>query len=94
MQSYVGGDNIRLELKAEYASEVTANAIFKALEPDNTGYVVSDIDGKVISFIIDADNAGTLRNAADDLLVCLRIAEEASGLSGAVPDLDGDALLH
>jgi uncharacterized cupin superfamily protein len=58
------------------------------------GHVISDIGGKGISFVIEADNAGTLRNAADDLLVCLKIAEEASGLSCTVPDLDGDALLH
>ena len=79
-----------MELRTEYGSEDIADLIFKALEPDNTGYVESKIIGKELFFVIEADNAGTLRNASDDLLACLKIAEETSGLSGTVPDLDGD----
>jgi len=85
---------MRLELKVSYPSDKAAATIFKALEPDNTGHIDSRLDGNDIHFLIEADNAGTLRNAADDLLACMKIAEEASGLSDAVPDLDGDALLE
>ncbi|MCL2786485.1 MAG: hypothetical protein FWD81_04615 [Methanomassiliicoccaceae archaeon] len=83
---------VRLQLKIEYSSERVADTVFRALEPDNTGFIDSKMDGCVLSFEITADNAGTLRNAADDLLACVKIAEEASGLSDAVPDLDSDAL--
>ena len=82
---------MRLELKVIYHDGETAAAIFGALEPDNEGYINSEKNGNELSFVINADNAGTLRNAADDLLACIKIAEEASGLSDAVPDLDGDA---
>ena len=83
---------VHLELKIEYASASAAETVFKALEPDNKGYMVSKIIGNVLFFTMEADNAGTLRNVADDLMACVKIAEEASGLFDAVPDLDGDAL--
>ena len=85
---------MRLELRITYPSGHDAEMIFRALEPDNTGYVESSTEGNELFFVITADNAGTLRNAADDLLACVRTAQEASGLSDAVPDLDGDALFE
>lgn len=82
-----------LELKLEYSDGKIAETIYRALEPDNKGYVESHIDGKTITFRIKAENAGTMRNSADDLLACVKLAEEASGLvSGSAADLDGDAL--
>jgi tRNA threonylcarbamoyladenosine modification (KEOPS) complex Pcc1 subunit len=82
---------VHLELRMEYPDERTASAIFASLEPDNTGHMDSRMIGKELIFTITSDNAGTLRNSADDLLACVKIAEEALGLSDAVPDLDGDA---
>jgi len=82
---------VDLELKIKYADEKTASAVFMSLEPDNIGHMDSKIVGNELVFVITADNSGTLRNSADDLLACVKIAEEALGLSDAVPDLDGDA---
>jgi len=83
---------ISLELKIRYKDARTAANVLKALEPDNQGHIISEIKGNEIVFRIKENNAGTLRNAADDLLACVKIAEEALGLSDPVPDLDGDAL--
>jgi tRNA threonylcarbamoyladenosine modification (KEOPS) complex Pcc1 subunit len=85
---------VHLELRIRYPDGRTAATVFRALEPDNAGHMDSRIDGNELIFTIAADSAGTLRNSADDLLACVRIAEEALGLSDAVPDLDGDALLE
>ena len=85
---------ISLKLKITYPTARATETVFKALEPDNIDYVRSNMNGCELTFEITADNAGTLRNAADDLLACVKIAEEASGLSDAVPDLDSDALLE
>ena len=85
---------IRLELKITYADERTANAVFLTLEPDNIGHIDSKVVKNELLFSIISDNAGTLRNSADDLLACVKIAEEALGLSDAVPDLDSDASLE
>ena len=52
---------ISLELKIRYKDGRTAETVLKALEPDNTGHVVSRIKGNEITFAIKADAAGTLR---------------------------------
>jgi tRNA threonylcarbamoyladenosine modification (KEOPS) complex Pcc1 subunit len=84
---------ISLDLRVEYGDPEAARTVYLALEPDNAGYVESSIDGRSLGFRISAVDAGSLRNSADDLLACLRIAEDASGLfAGAAADLDGDAL--
>ena len=85
---------MNLDLKITYKTAAEAEAVFRALEPDNTGYIDSEISGNELTFRITSNNAGTLRNAADDLLACVKIVEEALDLSDPVPDLDGDALLE
>ena len=86
---------ITLDLRAEYDDERTAKAVYDSLLPDNEGYVKTELQGKTIVMHISSDNAGTLRNTADDLMACIKTAEEASGLvSGPAPDLDGDTFLE
>lgn len=86
---------LNLEIEMDYDDERTADAVYRALEPDNKGYVESHLTGNKITFKINADNAGSMKNSADDLLACVKIAEEASNLvTGAAADLDGDALLE
>lgn len=84
-----------LEITIEYDNVDTAMTILNAVIPDNGDYVESEIDGRILRFKIAADSAGTLRNTADDLLACVKIAEGTSGLvSGPVTDLDGDTFLE
>lgn len=84
-----------LDLKVEYGSRETAAAIAAALEPDNGTYVDMKVLENIIYFRMEAQSAGSLRNTADDLLACLKIAEEASGLvRGPAADLDTDSLLE
>jgi tRNA threonylcarbamoyladenosine modification (KEOPS) complex Pcc1 subunit len=86
---------LTLELTLEYDDPETAHTVYAALEPANNGYVESSLDGCVIRLRTSAPAAGTLRNAADDLMACVKIAEDASGLvGGSAADLDGDALLE
>lgn len=70
-----------LELKAEYPDPETAQRILNALGPDNDGYVETEVAGSVIVFRMKAEKSGTLRNTADDLMACIKIAEEAVGLA-------------
>lgn len=84
---------MRLEITIEYGDPATADTIFGSVGPDNMGMVTGSVSGGTLTFVIEAEGAGTLRNTADDLLACIRTAEQASGLvPGPVPDLDGDAL--
>lgn len=72
---------ISLELEIEYPDESTAEAVMRAVEPDNAGYVESELRGSKLVFRSEASNAGTMRNTADDLMACVKTAEEAIGAS-------------
>lgn len=69
---------ISLELEAMFADGATARAVLAALDPDNAGYVESELRGDAIVFRTSAESAGTLRSTADDLMACIRAAEEAA----------------
>ena len=72
---------ISLDLEVDYPDTATAEAVMKALGPDNEGYVESEVRGTKLLFRMSADNAGTLRNTCDDLMACLKTAEETIGVS-------------
>lgn len=83
---------ITLELTVEYPDDSTASAVMGSLEPDNDGYVETELRGSKLVFRMGSESAGTLRNTADDLMACLKAAEEAVGLAtgAAVRDPDED----
>lgn len=89
---------LSLELRLEYDDEKMAKAVYTAIEPDNKGYVDSELQGKNILLSMRSETAGSMKNTADDLLACIKIAEEASGLifvvSGPTADLDSDTLFE
>ncbi len=71
---------LTLELTFDYSDERTARAVLSAVSPENGGYVEARLEGNTIFYRMQADNAGTLRNTADDLLACIKAAEESAGL--------------
>ena len=86
---------ITLDIRIKYDDLKTAKAVFDSISPDNEGYVSTELHGKELVMRIVSNNAGTMRNTADDLMACIKAAEEASGLvSGPAPDLDGDTLFE
>ncbi len=38
------------------------------------------LEGNTIIYRMSAENAGRLRNTADDLMACIKVAEDAAGL--------------
>lgn len=71
---------LSLELRFEYSDAKTAETVMQSLDPDNGGYVESRLEGSILVFRMEAENAGSLRNTADDLLACIKIAEETIGI--------------
>jgi len=71
---------LHLELRFPYDDERTAQAVLAAVSPENGEYVKSRLEGSTIIYEMEADNAGTLRNTADDLLACIKAAEDSAGL--------------
>jgi len=80
---YAIGDSqgmLSMELQIDYPDERTAQAVLAAVAPDNDGYVDSQIVGSTLVFRISSEKAGTMRNTADDLLACIKAAEESVSL--------------
>ena len=71
---------LHLELRFPYSDANTAEAVLAAVSPENGDYVNAELEGNIIIFTMQADNAGTLRNTADDLMACIKVAEESAGL--------------
>ena len=71
---------LHLELRFPYDDERTARAVLAAVSPENGEYVKSRLEGSTSIYEMEADNAGTLRNTADDLLACIKAAEDSAGL--------------
>lgn len=71
---------LSLELRFEYPDTKTAETVMQSLDPDNGGYVESRLEGSILVFRMEAENAGSLRNTADDLLACIKIAEVTIGI--------------
>ena len=81
---------ITLELETTYPDSRMAEAVMNALDPDNKGYVSSELHGSTIVFRMEAGSAGTMRNTADDLLACIKVAEDSVGMTceDSCPDSD------
>lgn len=71
---------LTLRLTFTYKDVRTVETILSSVGPENGNYVSAELDGTSIHYTMSAENAGTLRNTADDLLACIKIAEDAIGI--------------
>ncbi len=79
---------LNLEVRFTYADVNTAESILAAVSPENGEYVNADLECSTLIFTMQADNAGTLRNTADDLMACIKVAEESVGLISHIDESD------
>lgn len=66
---------IKAKIRLDYKDTETAWITFKALEPDNRGFIDSEIIGKSIIFKLEGESIGSIRQSIDDLLVSEMIIE-------------------
>jgi tRNA threonylcarbamoyladenosine modification (KEOPS) complex Pcc1 subunit len=66
-----------------YNDERMARAIYLAILPDNGPYVDSELGRDTIILHARAATAASLRHTLDDLLSCIRVAEEAIRIDGS-----------
>lgn len=85
-----------MSLRVEYGDRESAELIQRSLHPDNDGYLETEVKEGSLLFHMESDSTGTLRNTVNDLLACLKLAEETLSLGSphSVPDLDRDPLLE
>jgi hypothetical protein len=81
--------NLRCSLTLEYGSEEEAIAVEKALDPDNEGFVQTEVNGWSLKAVISSDRPESLRHTLDDLLACVKVAEDAVGIT-RISESDGD----
>ena len=68
----------KIELHFDFESEDIANSVIMATGPENKGWVETDVDGRTVRAIIKAPNLGSLREAAEDFMACVSVAERIS----------------
>ena len=79
LQNYFGSKKIikhRIQFEIDFESEEIAKAIEKATEPENFGWVETRVDNKQIKATVKAKNLGSLREAAEDFMACISVAEK------------------
>jgi len=68
----------KIELQLDFESNNIANSVINATEPENKGWVETKIDGKSVNAVIKAPNIGSLREAFEDFMACVSVAEKVS----------------
>lgn len=66
---------ISCTLEFDYDSEKEAEAVARAVEVDNEGFVKMDVDGKRIISSAESESIPSLIHTLDDFLSCLSVAE-------------------
>lgn len=86
---------LTLDLCIEYNDVKTAEAVYNSIKLDSEGYISTELQDNIIQMKMEASNAGTMRNTMNDLLACVKVAEEASGLvTNATTNLDANSLFE
>ena len=68
----------RIEFNIEFENKKIAESIVKATEPENAGWVETVVKDNEIKATVKAENLGSLREAAEDFMACLSVAEKVS----------------
>ena len=58
-----------------FESKAVAESIKKATDPENEGWVESSIDNHILKASVKARTMGSLREAAEDFMACISVAE-------------------
>ena len=67
-----------IEFKIDFESKIIAESVAKATEPENLGWVDTKVRGKTLHATVKADSVGSLREAAEDFMSCLYVAENVA----------------
>ena len=72
-------------IELEYGSEGEAEAVIKAIGPDNSPYAHALLSGKKVTVSASAETPLSLLHTVEDLLACVRVAEEAFDAASGSP---------
>ena len=69
---------VEAELRLEFRSEEERRNVQSSLAPDNVGFIESEGDGSELVLRISSASIPSMIHTLDDLMRCLRIAQELS----------------
>ena len=79
-------------VRTEYASPTRADRVARAVVPDNTASMTTQVEGPTVTTEIDRETTGGLQSTVDDYIVNLGVAEAVlDAIETAAADNDGDA---
>lgn len=64
-----------INFEIPFESNKVAESIKKATDPENDGWVESSIEDNIMKAKVKAQNMGSLREAAEDFMSCISVAE-------------------
>ena len=64
-----------INFEIPFESNKVAESIKKATDPENDGWVESSIKDNIMKAKVKAQNMGSLREAAEDFMSCISVAE-------------------
>ena len=68
----------RIEFEFEFETSDIANSVIMATEPENRGWVETNVQENILYAVIKAPNLGSLRETAEDFMACVSVAEKVS----------------
>ena len=72
--------SVECTLELEYDSNNRAELILDSIVQDNGEFVQANVQGNKLVLVSRAESERTLLNTLEDLLSCVRLAEEMAGL--------------
>lgn len=69
--------SVECEIVLEYDDERDAIAVLEAISPDNAPYVEARREGRKVIISSRSDTSPQMLHTMEDLLACLKVAEEA-----------------
>ena len=68
----------RLELNVEFESDEVAKAVMVATEPENKGWIETNLEGKKLTATLRSHTIGSLKETAEDFMACVTVAKGIS----------------
>lgn len=82
-------------IQLEYHNEKEAETVKRAIELDNDKYANAKREGRVVVIYSSSESVPSMLHTLEDLLACVRVAEETLKIAGqksagdSLSDLDG-----
>ncbi|MDD1767909.1 MAG: hypothetical protein LUQ27_05020 [Methanomassiliicoccales archaeon] len=68
-------------IQLEYGSEKQAETVRKAIEMDNDEYAIAERNGRSVVIRSSSESVPSMLHTLEDLLACVRIAEETLSIT-------------